>query len=71
MELKKLAEARVRYNQLSKKPISTKDLLFMELPQDKLQNISEGDYIKMIDDLSTDEDINSYLNNKYQGILPL
>lgn len=70
MELKKLAEARLRYNQLSNTPINTKDLLLMELPQDKLQNLSQEAYVSMINDLAEDEEINSYLTNKYKGIVP-
>ena len=70
MELKKLAEARLRYNQLSNTPINTKDLLLMELPQDKLQNLSQEAYVNMINDLAEDEEINSYLTNKYKGIVP-
>ena len=70
MELKKLAEARLRYNQLSNTPINTKDLLLMELPQDKLQNLSTEAYVNMINDLAEDEEINSYLTNKYKGIVP-
>lgn len=70
MELKKLAEARLRYNQLTNTPINTKDLLLMELPQDKLQNLSQEAYVNMINDLAEDEEINSYLTNKYKGIVP-
>ena len=70
MELKKLAEARLRYNQLSNTPINTKDLLLMELPQDKLQNLSQEAYVNMINDLAEDEEINSYLTDKYKGIVP-
>ena len=69
MELKKLAEARVRYNPLSKTPVNTRDLLFMELPQDNLKNIAQEDYINMINDLSEDDEVNQFLTNKYQDIL--
>ena len=69
MELKKLAAARVRYNQLSKTPVNTRDLLFMEFPQDKLKNIAQEDYINMINDLSEDDEVNQFLANKYQDML--
>lgn len=71
MELKKLAEARLRYNELSNTPANTKDLLLIELPQDKLKNLSQEDYVNMINDLAEDEEVNSYLTNKYQSIIPL
>jgi len=69
VELKKLAAARVRYNQLSKTPVNTRDLLFMEFPQDKLKNIAQEDYINMINDLSEDDEVNQFLANKYQDML--
>ena len=41
----------------------------MELPQDKLKNIAQEDYINMINDLSEDDEVNQFLTNKYQDIL--
>jgi hypothetical protein len=66
MEIKKLAEARIRYNQLSGNPTNNRDLLLMELPKEKFDNLGSEEYINMINDLSEDDDINQYLSNKYQ-----
>lgn len=68
MELKKLAEARIRYNQLSGKPIDNKDLLLLELPKDKFKKVADDDYISMINDLAEDDEVNEYLTNKYSPL---
>ena len=66
-QLKELARARIKFNNMTGKKTSDVDLLHAELPKEKLSNIDSQEYSNIINDLSKDMEVKKYLSNKYDN----
>jgi len=66
-QLKELARARIKFNNMTGKKTSDVDLLHAELPKEKLSNIDSQEYSNIINDLSKDVEVKKYLSNKYDN----
>ena len=66
-QLKDLARAKIKLNNMTGKKTSEVDLLHAELPKEKLGNIDSQEYSNIINDLSKDVEVKTYLSNKYDN----
>jgi len=66
-QLKDLARAKIKLNNMTGKKTSEVDLLHAELPKEKLGNIDSQEYSNIINDLSNDGEVKKYLSNKYDN----
>lgn len=66
-QLKDLARAKIKLNNMTGKKTSDVDLLHAELPKEKLSNIDSQEYSNIINDLSKDVEVKKYLSNKYDN----
>ena len=66
-QLKDLARAKIKLNNMTGKKTSEVDLLHAELPKEKLGNIDSQEYSNIINDLSKEVEVKTYLSNKYNN----